>query len=267
MKDPNLDYFAEFGLRYPVMPNDEGYVTSGDCRIHFSAFGEGRPVLLLHGGMGNGTNWANQIEALMESGHQVVVMDTRAHGRSTNGSRPLSYRLFAQDVGSLIAHLRLREVTLVGWSDGACTALEFARTESSLVAGVVFFACNVNPSGTLEFRMTDAIRNCLTRHRLDFMRMSPTLERFEDLQPKLDPMQKYEPNYSLEDLRRISVPVAVIQGDRDEFIKLDHAKYLAASLKDSRFELLEGLSHFAPIQDPARFNETMLRCIKSWRMR
>ncbi len=263
MKDPNLERFAEFGLRYPVIPASEGYVTSDDCRIHFSTFGNGKPVLLLHGGMGNGTNWANQIGALQEGGYRVIVMDTRAHGRSTGGSQPLSYRLFARDVGNLIEHLNLKDVFLVGWSDGACTALEFARTAPSLVAGVLFFACNVDPSGTLEFRMTDAIQNCLTRHRLDFTSMTPTLERFEDLQPKLEPMQKNEPDYSAEDLSRISVPVTVMQGNRDEFIKLDHARYIAASLPKSRFELLEGLGHFAPIQDPERFNEAMLRSVAS----
>jgi pimeloyl-ACP methyl ester carboxylesterase len=243
------------------VPTSEGYVTSDDCRLYFAAFGEGRPVLLLHGGMGNATNWANQIGALTGAGYRVVAMDTRGHGRSSEGKLPFSYRLFARDVGRLIERLGLKDAILAGWSDGACTALEFARTEPSLAAGVVFFACNVDPSGTVEFRMTEAIRNCLARHEADFAAMTPTLGRFEDLQPKLGPMQQNEPNYSREDLRGITVPTAVIQGDRDEFIKLDHARYIAASLPNARFELLEGLGHFAPIQKPARFNEVLLRCI------
>jgi pimeloyl-ACP methyl ester carboxylesterase len=262
MRDPNLEHFAESGLRYPIPPSSEGYITSGDCRIFFATFGDnGRDVLLLHGGMGNGTNWAKQIEPLVKSGYRVVSMDTRAHGRSTSGSQTLSYKVFAGDACLLAEHLRLQELIVVGWSDGACTALEIARTRPSLVAGVIFFACNVDPTGTLEFRMTESIRNCLIRHERDFANMSPTLERFADLQPKLDPMQKNEPNYGKEDLGRITVPIAVIQGDRDEFIKLDHARYIANSLGNSHFEQLEGLSHFAPIEDPERFNEAMLRCM------
>jgi|GEM_PF-4596693 len=60
-KDPELKHFAEHGLRHPRLPDSDGYFTSDDCRIHFAAFGSGRPVLLLHGGMGNGTNWSKQI--------------------------------------------------------------------------------------------------------------------------------------------------------------------------------------------------------------
>lgn len=262
MHDPELVHFAAFGLRFPFVPGREGYATAHDCRLHFAVFGTGHPVVLLHGGMGNASNWANQIQALVEAGHQAVVLDTRAHGQSTSGTRPLSYRLFAEDVVCLMDHLGLKRATLVGWSDGACTALELARTRPERVSGVVFFACNVDPSGTLEFRMSETIRNCLTRHRLDFENLSPTLERFEDLQPKLDPMQRNEPNYTLEDLRNIFVPVVVLQGTQDEFIKLEHARTLARSLGSARLELLDGLGHFAPIQDPDTFNDAMLRSLE-----
>lgn len=261
MKDPNLERFAEFGLKYPAVPASEGYITSNDCRIYYSMFGKGRPVFLLHGGLGNATHWANQIEPLVKAGYRVVLMDTRAHGRSTNGSQTLSYRVFAQDLDCLAAHLDLGKMILVGWSDGACTALEFARIRPSRVSGVLFFACNVDPTGTLEFRMTESIRNCLLRNERDFTSMTPTFERFEDLQPKLEPMQKNEPNYGSEDLKRISVPVTVMQGDRDEFIQLDHAQYIAHSLGNARFERLSGLNHFAPIEDPEKFNEVMLRWV------
>jgi non-heme chloroperoxidase len=216
---------------------------------------------MLHGGMGNALNWSNQIEALVGAGHLVVLMDTRGHGRSTHGNQVFSYRRFALDVGLLIQHLALPEVILVGWSDGACTALEFARAAPAQVKGVVFFACNVDPSGTLEFRMTDAIQNCLTRHKRDFENLTPALNRFEDLQPALEPMQKNEPNYSPRELAEIDVPVVVVQGERDEFIKLEHAKYIASSLGHGRLQVLEGLGHFAPIQDPDRFNRVILEAL------
>lgn len=261
MKDIALERFAKDGLRRSLLPRREGYVSTSDCRIHFAVFGAGRPVVLLHGGMGNGTNWANQIGSLVETGYQAIVMDTRAHGRSTAGNLPFTYKLLADDVRRLVEHLDLERVLLVGWSDGACTSLEVARSSPDLVAGVVFFACNVDPTGTLEFSMTPAIANCLTRHRLDFENLSPTLERFEDLQPKLDPMQRNEPNYTLEDLRNILVPVVVLQGTQDEFIKLEHARTLARSLGTARLELLDGLGHFAPIQDPDTFNDAMLRSL------
>lgn len=262
MHDPDLVHFSSRGLRFPFAPARDGYVSAPDGRLHFAVFGSGDPVLLLHGGMGNATNWANQIPALVDAGYQAIVMDTRAHGRSTSGNQPLTYRLLAADAGVLLDHLGVAKVALVGWSDGACTALQLAKSTPDRVEGVVFFACNVDPSGTLEFSMTPTIGNCLTRHRLDFENLSPTLERFEDLQPKLDPMQQNEPDYSAEDLHDIKIPVVVLQGSRDEFIRQDHAAYLTQALGRARLEILEGLGHFAPIQDPAAFNDAMLRSLE-----
>lgn len=262
MKDPELKNFAAAGLKIPLSPARDGHFTSSDCRIYYAVFGAGTPVVLLHGGMGNATNWAKQIEILVNSGYQAIVMDTRAHGRSSSGSQPLSYKLFAQDVCTLIEFLKLNKVILVGWSDGACTALAVAKNNPELLQGVVFFACNVDSTGLAEFRMTQRIENCLIRHERDFINMSPTLENFADLQPKLDPMQQKEPNYSAQELKQITVPVAVIQGENDEFIKLDHAQYIARTLKNGHFELLAGLNHFAPIEDPEIFNSCMLKCIR-----
>jgi pimeloyl-ACP methyl ester carboxylesterase len=267
MKDKDVRRFAASGLSFPLRPTREGYFTSDDARLWFETFGTGVPVLLLHGGMGNGTNWAGQIRPLVRAGYRPIVLDTRGHGRSGSGSKRFSYKLFADDTTRLMGHLELPQALVVGWSDGACTALEMARTNPDRVVGVVFFACNVDPTGTREFVMSPAIGNCVTRHKLDFERMTPTLEQFEELQPKLEPMQKNEPNYSLETLRTITVPVAVVQGDQDEFIKPSHAEYLAASLPNSHFELVKGEGHFAPIQNPNLFNRVMLRHLRWLRSR
>jgi pimeloyl-ACP methyl ester carboxylesterase len=71
-------------------------------------------------------------------------------------------------------------------------------------------------------------------------------------------MQKAQPNYSAADLASISVPVLSVLGEHDEFIKREHAEYIARSIPDARFELLPGVSHFAPLQRPAQFNATVL---------
>jgi pimeloyl-ACP methyl ester carboxylesterase len=71
-------------------------------------------------------------------------------------------------------------------------------------------------------------------------------------------MQQTQPNYSAHDLARISVPVAIVQSEHDEFIKREHAEYLADSIPNARYVLLPGVSHFAPLQRPALFNATML---------
>ena len=71
-------------------------------------------------------------------------------------------------------------------------------------------------------------------------------------------MQKTQPNYSANDLAQISVPVAIVHSEHDEFIKREHAEYLARSIPDAEFIELPGVSHFAPLQRPEQFNTAML---------
>ena len=68
----------------PAMPaaRESGMATVGDIRMHYAVYGEGAPVLLIHGGLGHGDVWGFQFPALAES-HQVIVADSRGHGRST----------------------------------------------------------------------------------------------------------------------------------------------------------------------------------------
>ena len=71
-------------------------------------------------------------------------------------------------------------------------------------------------------------------------------------------MQRTEPNYSVHDLAEVHVPIAIVQAEHDEFIKLEHAEYLARSIPGAEFILLPGVSHFAPLQRPGKFNKVML---------
>jgi pimeloyl-ACP methyl ester carboxylesterase len=71
-------------------------------------------------------------------------------------------------------------------------------------------------------------------------------------------MQRTQPNYSTEDLTKISVPVRVAQSEKDEFIRREHAEYLARTIPGASFILLDGVSHFAPLQRPKQFNTAML---------
>lgn len=72
-------------------------------------------------------------------------------------------------------------------------------------------------------------------------------------------MMATEPNYSAGQLRGIRVPVAVVIGEHDEFIRQDHADYLALSIPGAELVVLAGVSHFAPLQRPVQFNREVRR--------
>lgn len=186
------------------------------------------------------------------------MIDSRGHGRSTRDAQPYSYELMASDVSAVMDTLHIEKASLVGWSDGACTALILADKSPARVAGVFFFACNMDPSGTKEFVFTPIIGCCISRHKQDYAQLSATPEQFEEFSEAIGLMQRTQPNYSVDDLAHISVPVTIVQSEQDEFIKLEHAKYLVQNIPNAEFIYLPGVSHFAPLQRPEQFNTVML---------
>jgi pimeloyl-ACP methyl ester carboxylesterase len=173
--------------------------------------------------IGNSGNWGYQVPDLLKNSYRVLLIDSRGHGRSTRDDRPFSYELMASDVIAVLDALHLEQATLVGWSDGACTALILAATAPMRVAGVFFFACNMDPSGVKPFEATPTLNRCFTRHARDYAELSATPERFQELVTDLSPMQSTQPNYSTRDLANIRVPVKIVQSEHDEFIR--HCRY------------------------------------------
>jgi pimeloyl-ACP methyl ester carboxylesterase len=259
--DDDLEKFEIQGALPLPAPSDLGYIENDGARIWYSAYGSGAPVILLHGGLGHSGNWGYQVPALIEKGYRAILMDSRGHGRSTRDERLFSYELMASDVLALMDALHLKTAALVGWSDGACTALILARKAPSRVAGVFFFACNMDPSGLKPFEATPALSRCFARHAKDYKELSATPERFEGFVEDVSLMGRTQPNFSAHDLANIIVPVTVVQGEHDEFIKREHADYLARTIPNARFVLLKNVSHFAPLQRPDSFNAAILEFV------
>ena len=258
MHDDMLEHFEAHGA--PPLPasNESGWIEHEGARIWYASHGNGAPVILLHGGLGHSGNWGYQVPALLDAGHRVLVVDSRGHGRSTRDARPYNYELMASDVLAVMDALALERAAIVGWSDGACVAMVLGIVAPERVAGVFFFGCNMDPGGTKEFVATPVIDRCFNRHRRDYARLSATPNEFDAFVAAVSEMMRTEPNYAAHELARIRVPVLIVQSEGDEFIKPEHAEYLARSIPGAELKVLPGVSHFAPLQRPAVFNEVML---------
>ena len=256
--DDDLTRFEADGATPLPAPVDQGYVDHDGARIWYATYGTGAPVILLHGGLGHSGNWGYQIPALTGAGYRAVLIDSRGHGRSTRDTRPYSYELMASDVLAVMDALHLEKAALVGWSDGACIGLVLAMQAAARAAGVFFFGCNMDPSGTKDFVPNPVISRCFSRHTKDYAQLSATPDQFTALTEAVGLMQQTQPNASAADLARIVVPVTVVQSEHDEFIKREHAEYLARTIPGAKLVLLPGVSHFAPLQRPDQFNAVML---------
>jgi len=256
--DDDLTQFEASGAAPLPATKDQGYVEHDGARVWYAAYGSGPTVILLHGGLGHSGNWGYQVPALVGSGYRVVLIDSRGHGRSTRDARPYKYELMASDVLAVMDALHLEKVAIVGWSDGACTALILGMKAPERVARVFFFGCNMDPSGTKEVEFGPILKRCFRRHARDYAEISATPDQFEAFADAVSEMMKTEPNYSAEDLADIHVPVTIVQSEHDEFIKPEHAEYLARAIPNAELVTLPGVSHFAPLQRPEQFNAAML---------
>ena len=257
--DDDLRKFEAEGAAALPGANEQGYVEHDGAHIWYSTYGSGPPVIMLHGGLGHSGNWGYQIPVLVTAGYRAVLIDSRGHGRSTRDARPFTYELMASDVLAVMDELHLDQTAFVGWSDGACTALILAMNAPARVAGVFFFACNMDPSGVKNMVEPNPIVNrCFRRHAEDCARLFGTPDQFEAFAEAVGLMQRTQPNSSAQELAEIRVPVAIVHSEHDEFIKREHAEYLARSIPGAELIVLPGVSHFAPLQRPTQFNAAMV---------
>lgn len=259
VRDDELERFSAVGAVPLPAALEQHHVEHDGARIWYSVHGSGVPVVLLHGGLGHGGNWGYQVPALVESGYRAIVVDSRGHGRSTRDALPFSYERMAADVLAVLHSLGIDSAHVVGWSDGAIIALMLAHQTPERVRSVFAFGANMDPSGTHDMTgLPPVVRRCFNRHVKEYAQLSATPDGFKAFADAVTVMMQTQPNYTPAQLREIAVPVAIVHGERDEFIKREHAEYLARTIPSAKPIVLPHVSHFAPLQRPDDFNAAML---------
>jgi pimeloyl-ACP methyl ester carboxylesterase len=232
----------------------------GGARIWYGTVGTGEPVILLHGGMASSDGWGNQVPALIQGHHRVILIDSRGHGRSTLGNQPLSYGLMESDVVAVMDAMKLKKAAVVGWSDGANIGLVMAMKHPRRLTALYAFGANMDLDSVKPDAFSAPILKPLVGRLVkDYARLSPTPDGFSALHDAVEAMQKTEPNYSAAELAAIRGPrIMIADGDHEEFIKREHTRYLAKTIPGARLVFLPAVSHFAPWQAPEAFNTSMI---------
>src|SRR5467141_1175800 len=235
-----------------------GQADANGISIHYAVYGQGSPVILLHGGLANTEYWGNQIQALAPH-HTGIVMDRRGHGRSTRDSRPYGYDLMADDVVALMDVLKVPKADIVGWSDGAILGLDLAMRHPDRVDEIFAFAANTVTSGVkagVEKNPTFAA--FIERAGHEYEACSATPKQYDVFVAQISKMWASQPNWTDAQLKAITAPVLVVDGDHDEAIKREHTEYIASTIPRAGLLILPNASHFAFLQDPELFNYAVL---------
>jgi pimeloyl-ACP methyl ester carboxylesterase len=242
----------------PIPAERSGQVSANGISIYYAVYGRGSPVILLHGGLANSDYWGNQIQALAPH-HSVIVMDSRGHGHSTRDSRPYGYDLMADDVVALMDALKVPRAEIVGWSDGGILGLDLAIRHRDRVGKILAFAANTVTSGVKpDVEKNPTFAAFIERAGHEYRSYSATPQQYDAFVEQISKMWADQPNWTDAQLRAITNPVLVVDGDHDEAIKREHTEYIAATIPGAGLLILPNTSHFAFLQDPALFNFAVL---------
>jgi pimeloyl-ACP methyl ester carboxylesterase len=191
--------------------------------------------------------------------HEVIVADSRGHGRSTRTDEPLSYHLLASDYVALLDLLDVDSVSVVGWSDGGIIGYDLAINYPDRVARLLTHGSNATPDGwnAGEIPQTAALTQSGEADVAAYKAMSSTPDQWEDFQAAVYEMWNTEPNFTTEQLASITAPTVIALAEHDEFIKRDHALYIAETIPGAFFVMMPDVSHLAIYQDPEIFLEVV----------
>jgi pimeloyl-ACP methyl ester carboxylesterase len=248
----------------PTLPAPEhsGNAPVNGIKIWYAEFGQGEPVILLHGGLANANYWGNQVPVLAKN-YQVIVMDSRGHGRSTRNSEPFGYDLMASDVIGLMDFLKIPKAAIVGWSDGAIIGLDIAIHHPERVTKLFAFAANSDPSGVKDVNQSPVFNRFIARAGREYERLSPTPDQYKQFLDEITKMWASQPNFTAKQLHAIKVPVWIVDGDHDEAIKRENILFMAKQIPGAKLLLQPDVSHFSFLQNPQQFDDDVLHFLQA----
>jgi pimeloyl-ACP methyl ester carboxylesterase len=222
-------------------------------RFYYEIYGEGVPVLLIHGNGESIGSFKGQIGGLA-SHHRVIAMDSRGQGKSELGTAALTYEQMAEDTNALLNHLRLRQVKVLGWSDGGIIGLLLTIHHPDKVGMLAVMGANLQPDAGYPWAVDGIVRK---RDRITAQLASGKNPMPLQLQLQLLDLVGNQPHIPLTDLATITVPTLVMAADRD-VIRDEHTLSMFHAIPKSQLAIFPGATHMIPAQDPARFNRTVL---------
>ncbi|NOZ42933.1 MAG: alpha/beta hydrolase [Alphaproteobacteria bacterium] len=230
------------------------YADVDGIRLYYEVYGHGQPLLLIHGNGDSIAGMAAQI-AYFSKNYQVIVADSRGHGKSGLGKTPLTYIQMMTDLNALLNRLKIRHADIFGWSDGGILGLLLAINHPDKVGRLAIMGANLRPDETAVEPWVAPILKGYARKIKEMMAKKDSSKDW-NLQWQRLKLLMTQPNIKTVSLHRITAPVLVIAGDRD-VIRAQHTLEIFRNLKNAQLAILPGHTHFAPVLDPVMFNKLL----------
>lgn len=193
-----------------------------NVKLYYEVYGEGQPIILLHGNQETHEIFDKLINKLKDN-YKVYAIDSRCHGKSENPI-DITYNLMSDDIIEFIKKLKIDKPILYGFSDGGIVGILMSIKEPQILSKLIVSGANITPDVlTPFFALITKIMYFFTRSKYIKMMLN-------------------EPNIKLNELNRIKIPVVVLAGEKD-IIKYKHSKLIADNIPNSILEIVNKENH------------------------
>lgn len=203
-----------------------GYAPVNGLKMYYEIYGEGKPIVLLHGSYMNiDLNYGQLIPELAKS-HKVIALEMQGHGRTADTDRPYSYSNLADDVAGLLNYLHIDSADILGYSLGGTVALELAITHPSVVNKLIIISSVYKYDGWIQ-----SARDLFPTMKPEFLENTPLKTTYDGLAPdknhwktfvaKLTKFDATPFDLGADKIKGIKAPALIINGDNDG-VDLNH---------------------------------------------
>jgi pimeloyl-ACP methyl ester carboxylesterase len=244
------------------------YVSIRKAKVYYETQGQGEPVLFLHGGFGTNEDFTSQIQEIARQ-FKTVAFERPGHGHTADTDEPFTFEVMSSYTVDFVEALKLGPVNLIGWSDGAITALYVAISRPDLVKRLV----SVSGSYNTSYQSPEEISFLRKATAESFRKIVPaSIGRYDRYSPdgpghfpivfkKTMSMWVNEPNISREELSKIRCPTLVMAADRDG-VTLEHTLELFRSIKNAELCIVPGSTHFLLSEHPEATTRTIIEFLQ-----
>jgi non-heme chloroperoxidase len=262
---------------------------SANIDLYYEDHGSGKPVILIHGYPLSGASWEKQLPPLLRTGHRVITYDRRGFGKSSQPAAGYNYDTFAEDLYKLIAHLKLQDSALVGFSmGGGEIARYFGKygskgvSKAVIISGVPPYLLKTadNPEG-VDGSVFAGIEKAVAADRYAFFTgFFQNFYNTDQILGKRVSEQAIQASWNIaagasaiaslacvatwhedfrQDLARIDVPTLVIHGDADRIVPITASGLRTAKLiKGARQVVVKDGPHCIPWTHAEEVNAALL---------
>lgn len=232
-------------IAYGNNPKAGQFFEVNGTRLYYEVYGEGPPLLMLHGGVYGYIDEFEPFLPVLSKQFQVICLATRGHGKSEIGHEPFTFEQRANDAYQLIRHLQLDSVRVIGFSDGAATALKLAALYPEPILKVVAMGIGDKPAGSRKDQFQYTAESLLAANRTYFesrLKLMPEPERWHECLQMLNHLYN-EDFLSTETFSRIQCPVLLMNGDADDYYPVDALVKIFHNIAQAQLSIIPGCRH------------------------